>query len=57
MNRLKYVLSARAEVDNPIKQYEIDWNRILIQVREAAELVKNKEPEMKKKNGRKKKGY
>ena len=58
MNRLKYVLSARAEVVEKLPQYEIDWDRIREQVREAAEQLANfeKEPEMKKR-GRKKKGY
>lgn len=58
MNRLKYVLSARALVVEKPKQYEIDWDRIAQQVREAALQLANfeKEPEMKKR-GRKKKGY
>lgn len=59
MNRLRYVLSARAEVVEKPQQYEIDWERIRLQVREAAEQLANfeKEPTMKKKPGRKKKGY
>ena len=58
MNRLRYVLEARAEVVEKPQQYEIDWERIRLQVREAALQLANfeKEPEMKKK-GRKKKGY
>lgn len=58
MNRLRYVLEAQALVIKQPEQYEIDWERIKQQVREAAEQLANfeKEPEMKKK-GRKKKGY
>lgn len=58
MNRLRYVLEARAEVVEKPQQYEIDWERIREQVREAAEQLANfeKEPDVKKK-GRKKKGY
>ena len=55
-----YTLEVSAEVIQPIKQYEIDWQRIRDQVQEAADMVKNKEfimTEMKKKNGKKKKGY
>jgi len=52
----KYILQAQVQVIKPIEQYTIDWQRITEQVAEAAEMVKNKEPEMKKK-GRKKKGY
>lgn len=55
-----YTLEVNAEVFKPIRQYEIDWQRIRDQVQEAADMVKNKEfimTEMKKKNGKKKKGY
>lgn len=55
-----YTLEVSAEVIQPIRQYEIDWQRISEQVQEAADMVKNKEfimTEMKKKNGKKKKGY
>ena len=53
-------IKVEAEVIRPLEQYEIDWQRISEQVREAAEMVNNKEfimTEMKKKNGKKKKGY
>lgn len=53
----KYLLQAQAQVIKPIEQYTIDWQRIAEQVAEAADLIKNKEPEMKKKNGKRKKGY
>jgi len=58
MNRLRYVLTARADLVKP-QQYEIDWLKIAQDVREAAEQLANyeKEPDMKKKNGKKKKGY
>lgn len=60
MNRLRYVLEARAEVVEKPQQYEIDWDRIRVQVQEAQQLLDSniiKEPTMKKKPGRKKKGY
>jgi len=45
-----------------VGDYQINWALIEQQCREAAESVKKiqqleKEPEMKKKNGKKKKGY
>ena len=45
------------EVSTSLGEYQIDWTKIAQQVAEAKLLVENKEPEMKKKNGKKKKGY
>lgn len=56
----KNKIRVEAEVIQPIKQYAIDWQRISEQVREAADMINNKEfimTEMKKKNGKRKKGY
>ena len=45
------------ELAASLGEYQIDWTKIAQQVAEAKLLVENKEPEMKKKNGKKKKGY
>lgn len=59
MNKPKYILQAQAEVISSMGEFQIDWHKIAEQVADAKLLVENttKEPEMKKKNGKKKKGY
>lgn len=57
MIKPKYKLAVTADVLGSQKQYEIDWDKIALDVKDAALLVNDKEPTMKKKPGRKKKGY
>jgi hypothetical protein len=60
MTQPKYRLQAQAEVITSMGEFQIDWHKIMQQVKEAQQLVdanKLQEPEMKKKNGKKKKGY
>lgn len=59
MTQPKYKLQAQAEVITSMGEFQIDWHKIMLQVREAQQLLdqREKEPTMKKKTGKKKKGY
>lgn len=60
MTQPKYRLQAQAEVITSMGEFQIDWHKIMQQVKEAQQMVdanKLQEPTMKKKTGKKKKGY